>query len=278
MVFLGQNMNINGITILQSVYYKDNHEHLDLCLQSLYQQTIKINRIVIVKDGKIPDELENVLIKWQSLLPLFVVGYSENKGLAYALNYGLQFCETEFVARMDSDDICYNDRFEKQINFMIDNPDIVLTSSFAEEFYINPNEIDSIKKIPLNYSNIQEYIKTRNPFNHMSVFFKKSAIIDVGGYSPVPFFEDYDLWIRLIQKGYKAKNMSECLVKARIGNDMIGRRHGFAYAKHEFNFIMRQYSTGFINMFEFIKIILLRIPLRLLPKPLLRIIYKIIRR
>lgn len=265
-------------TILQAVYINDKPQYLSDCFQSILNNSYLPKKIVLVKDGPISDELNQILGHWEKKLPLHIVGYDQNKGLAFALNYGLQYIDTEYVARMDSDDICLPQRFEKQINFMIDNPDITLTSSFVEEFYINPNEIDSIKKIPLNYSNIQEYIKTRNPFNHMSVFFKKSAIIDVGGYSPVPFFEDYDLWIRLIQKGYKAKNMSECLVKARIGNDMIGRRHGFAYAKHEFNFIMRQYSTGFINMFEFIKIILLRIPLRLLPKPLLRIIYKIIRR
>lgn len=270
-------MDKNGITILQSVYYKDNSEHLDFCLQSLYQQTIKINRIVIVKDGKIPDELENVLIKWQSLLPLFVVGYSQNKGLAFALNYGLSYCEDEIIARMDSDDICYHDRIEKQLNYLNNNPDVVLLSGYIDEFYQDENKIQFTRKVPIEHDDIKKYLKKRNAFNHMAVMFKKSAILSVGGYRQVDFFEDYALWIQLIQRNFKVANIPEKLVKARIGNDMIGRRHGKKYAKHEMNFFFLQYKNNFISLPELIILVCTRIPLRFLPKRLLIEIYRILR-
>ena len=104
-------------TILQSVYKNDKSEFLDQCFESIKNNSLQPIKIVLVKDGQISTELDSIITKWCELLPIQVVGYEQNQGLAYALNYGLQFVETELVARMDSDDICYSDRFEKQINY-----------------------------------------------------------------------------------------------------------------------------------------------------------------
>lgn len=264
-------------TILQSVYKKDDANYLEQCFQSIYSSSCKPKVIVLVKDGPVSSKIEKVISKWIKLINLKVIGYEENKGLAYALNYGLQFVETELVARMDSDDLVYTDRFEKQINFFERNPDIALLSGFIDEFNENPNEIVSTRKVPLENEDIKNYLKKRNAFNHMAVMFKKSAIIDSGSYQIVPYFEDYDLWIRTVQKGYKVANIPEKLVKARIGNDMIGRRHGFSYARHEIFFLKRQLATGFISKQEYNKLVLLRVPIRLLPKWALKFVYKILR-
>lgn len=109
-------------TVLQSVYKKDNPIFLSQSLQSIAENTVQSYSVVLVKDGILNHELESVISEWQSKLPLKVVGYEKNQGLAYALNYGLQFVETELVARMDSDDICFPYRFEKQIaQFEVDS-------------------------------------------------------------------------------------------------------------------------------------------------------------
>lgn len=265
-------------TVLQSVYKNDKPQFLDECFNSIMKSTIQPEKIVLVKDGKIGDDLLSTINNWKNKLPIDFVGYEENKGLAYALNYGLQFVETEYVARMDSDDIVYLDRFEKQINFLEKNPDIVLLSGYIDEFNEDSNKIISTRKVPLQYDDIKNYLKKRNAFNHMAVIFKKSAVIDSGSYQIVPFFEDYDLWIRMIQKGYVVANIPEKLIKARIGNDMIGRRHGIAYSKHELFFFKRQLKTGFINKNEFLKLCVLRLPVRLLPKRILQKIYQLLRK
>lgn len=264
-------------TILQSVYKKDNASFLDECFNSLKHSTVQPKNIVLVKDGELPNELETVIEKWKDILPLIVVGYKDNKGLAYALNFGLQYVETEYVARMDSDDIVYLDRFEKQIKFLEKNTDVVLLSGYIDEFNNDPNVIVSTRKVPLGDEEIKSYLKRRNAFNHMAVMFKKSAIIDAGGYQVVPYFEDYDLWIRVVQKGYKVANLSDSLIKARIGNDMIGRRHGYSYSKDEINFLKRQKASGFITKTEYIKLKMTRVPVRLLPKWALKLVYKLLR-
>lgn len=264
-------------TVLQSVYKKDNPDFLAQSLQSIADNTVQPSSIVLVKDGPLTPELENVISEWQKKLPLKVVGYAKNAGLAHALNYGLEFVETELVARMDSDDIAYSNRFEKQINYMEENPDIVLSSGYISEFNDTKMIPKSIRRVPLLYEEITSYLKKRNAFNHMAVCFRKSAILEAGGYQEVPYFEDYDLWIRVVQKGYKVLNMPELLVDARIGNDMIGRRHGLAYSRCEINFLKRQLKSGFISKSEYVKLVIKRVPVRLLPKRILKIIYKLLR-
>ncbi len=264
-------------SVLQSVYRRDNPDFLAQSLQSIAENTVQPKSVVLVKDGVLTPELETVILEWQEKLPIKVVGYEQNQGLAHALNYGLQFVETELVARMDSDDICYTDRFEKQLNEFKAQPELALLSGYIDEFNDNPDTIVSTRIVPLEHSEIKEYLKKRNAFNHMAVMFKKSAVIESGNYKKVPYFEDYDLWIRVIQKGFLSKNIPEKLVKARIGNDMIGRRHGLAYSKHEIFFLKRQFKTGFISKSEYRKLILLRVPVRLLPKGLLKLVYKLLR-
>lgn len=265
-------------TVLQSVYKKDNPEYLSESLKSIAENTLLPSLVVLVKDGVLTPELESVISNWQEKLPLKVVGYEKNAGLAHALNYGLQFVETELVARMDSDDIAYKNRFEKQITFMEENPDVALSSGYISEFNSTEMIPSSIRRVPLLYEEIVSYLKKRNAFNHMAVVFRKSAVIDAGGYEQVPYFEDYDLWIRIVQKGYKVANIPELLVNARIGNDMIGRRHGFSYSKDEVNFLKRQLKAGFITKKEFLKLVIMRVPVRLFPKGILKVIYGLLRK
>lgn len=266
-----------NFTILQSVYKKDNSEFLSECFNSIYVNTIQPEKIVLVKDGQLTEELNSVINSWKNKLPIKIVGYDNNHGLAYALKYGLQFVTTELVARMDSDDICYPDRFEKQINFFKLHPEISLLSGYIDEFNNTPDCIVSTRMVPLEHEKIIEYLKKRNAFNHMAVMFKKTAVINCGNYQEVPYFEDYDLWIRMVQSGYQTANLSEKLVKARIGNDMIGRRHGLAYAKHELFFLKKQKEAGFLSNKEYKKLCILKLPIRILPKKILKIIYKLLR-
>lgn len=215
---------------------------------------------------------------WGGTLRLHVVGYEENKGLAYALAFGLKFVKTELVARMDSDDVCCPDRFEKQLRFMDDNPEIVICSGAIDEFYENPEKPVSVRRVPCSSNEVAKRLKSRCPFNHVAVMFRKSAVESVGSYQSVAYFEDYDLWFRMLMAGFKGANLPEILVHARIGNDMIGRRHGFSYVRHELNFLCLERNRGYLSFGEYVRALAMRIPVRLLPKPLLALVYRVVRK
>ena len=264
-------------TVLQSVYKSDSPAFLDESLQSIADNTLQPDRVVLVKDGVLTPELECVIESWRGKLPLEVVGYEENRGLGYALNYGLQFVRTELVARMDSDDVCMPARFEKQAAFMELHPEIALLSGYIDEFIDDENTVVSRRYVPIQHAEIERYLKKRNAFNHMAMMFRKAAVQAAGGYQEVPYFEDYDLWIRVIQAGYAAENHCEVLVKVRIGKDMIGRRHGISYCRKELFFLKRQYRSHFLSAWEYLSLVLVRVPVRLLPKNILGFIYRYLR-
>lgn len=198
--------------------------------------------------------------------------------MAYALSYGLQYVKTELVARMDSDDICVRDRFERQVAFMDAHPEIAISSGYIEEFETDSRLTVSTRCVPLTSEAIERYLKRRSPFSHMSVMFRKSAVLAAGSYQSVPYFEDYDLWIRMAQKGFKGANLPVTLVHARIENDMIGRRQGLSCCRHELFFLRRARESGFFSLPEYLDALVVRILVSLLPKPVLAWIYRMVRK
>ncbi len=266
-------------SVLISVYYKENPEFFKQSLDSIFTQTLTPDEVVLVEDGDLTNELYVVIDTYCAKYPeLKIVKLEKNSGLGVALNEGLKYCSYDLVARMDTDDISSKDRFEKQIKYFNEHPEIALLSGYIEEFDNVPTESVSVRRVPCEYLQIKSFLKKRNAFNHMAVMFRKNAVMDSGGYQHVPYLEDHDLWIRMIQKGYLAANLPDILVKARIGADMIGRRHGLGYARHELYFLKRQLKTHFITKMEFCILVILRIPVRLLPKFLLSFIYKVLRK
>ena len=164
-------------SVLMSLYIKERPEYLDLAIKSMVEQSLIPDEIVIVKDGPITNELEEILEKYRTIYPkLFnIIGYQENKGLGYALNYGLEHCRNELVARMDTDDISEKEKKKKQVNYFIKNPEIDILGGQIEEFIDNIDNIVGKREVPLENIEIREYLKRRCPFNHMSVMFKKKS-------------------------------------------------------------------------------------------------------
>ena len=160
-----------------SIYKNDKSEYLEQAIKSILNQTVTPNEIVIVKDGPISMELEQVITKLMKEYEFFkIISLKENQGLGDALNKGLEQCTYDIVARMDADDISVNNRFELQIKEFEDDPDLDLLGAYISEFISEPNMSISVREVPLEYDQICKYIKTRNPFNHVTVMFKKSAI------------------------------------------------------------------------------------------------------
>lgn len=261
-------------SVLMSVYAKESPLFLKEALESLRNQTLPAAEIVIVKDGPIGEALESVLTEYAGCLPLRTVGYEKNRGLGYALAFGLRQCQYDWVARMDADDIAVKDRFEKQIAYLEQHPEIGLLGSSTLEFDKSIDDAVRGRIVPCTHKKIIAYLKKRSAFNHMTVFFRKKDVLDAGNYRECSDFEDYYLWVRMALNGVLMANMPDPLVYARIGNDLIGRRIGIRYARHEYRFYKKIRKLGFLNCVEFVKIICIRIPLRLLPKSVLAFIYK----
>lgn len=266
------------ISVLLSLYIKESPDYLDACLASLSNQTYLPNEIVIVFDGPVTTELNACTIKWSEKLPIKIVRIENNVGLGEALNIGLKSCTHNVVFRMDTDDICHKDRFLKQVSYFENNPEIGLLSSTIGEFRESIDDVYAYRKLPLTHSMILQFSKKRNPFNHMAVAFKKDLVLAVGGYQREYLYEDYALWIRMIQNGVITANLPEALVYARTGNGMATRRSGLKYAKSEFTAQINFYKTGYLNFFELIRNLSIRIPLRLIPISFLSLLYSTVLR
>lgn len=220
-------------SVLMSLYYKEQPNFLNDCLDSLARQILPATEIVIIYDGVVSLELKEVVTKWQTRLPIKVVALPENVGLGKALNIGLKHCSYKWVFRMDTDDICTEDRFEKQAEFITGSPNVVLVGSHVLEFDELIEDAKVLKSVPITALEIHNFALKRNPFNHMTVAYDKEVIESVGSYQHHMFMEDYNLWLRIIAAGYNVANIDRVLVYARVGNGMHARRRGWSYIQSE---------------------------------------------
>ncbi|SSR33380.1 glycosyltransferase [Acinetobacter baumannii] len=179
----------------------------------------------------------------------------------------------DWVFRMDTDDICTSDRFEKQLAFIKQNPDVVLFSSQVMEFNKDITDADVIKSVPLTHDEIKKFAQKRCPFNHMTVVYKRDVILSLGGYQHHLFMEDYNLWLRVIGNNYKVANLPDVLLYARVGNGMHARRKGFQYIKSEKQLLDLKKQLKLQNPVYANMLFLIRSAFRLLPANMLGKIY-----
>lgn len=222
-------------SVLMSLYFKEKPEYLKQAIDSMVNQTVKPDEIVIVEDGPLTEELYAVLDGYESEISnLFVrVKNEKNLGLGLALNEGLKACKNELVARMDTDDISALDRCEKQLKMFEIDPELSAVSGTIAEFIATPQEIVSYRVLPTTDVEIKKYMKKRCPLNHMAVMFRKGAVESAGNYKDWHYNEDYYLWLRMLLNSAKFANVEDILVNVRVGKDMYQRRGGWKYFKSE---------------------------------------------
>lgn len=263
-------------SVLLSVYKNEKPEYLRTALKSIIEQTLMPDEIVIVQDGQLTDDLEKVLAFFKNRYGnlVILIPCRANRGLGLALRDGVTACSNEYIARMDTDDIANPRRFEIQMAYLEKHPDIAVLGSWVTEFSGNPDKPDTITKLPCLYKDIINYARKRNPFRHMTIVLKKSAVVDSGNYRDFLWFEDYDLWIRMIQKGYLVENISSVLVNVRADDDMFARRGGWVYLKQDIKFQKYLYDSNFIGIGGLVFNIAVRSFYRLLPKSFLVKFYR----
>lgn len=243
-------------SVLMSVYQKEEPEFLATALKSnLTDQTRLPDEMILVCDGPLTEKLDEVIRQFADQYPdvLKVFRLPENGGLGKALNYGLEQCGCEWVARSDSDDICDSRRFEVQLNYLQEHPEIDILGTCIDEFDVDWERPLRRKHMPLLHAEIAKMAKSRNPINHMTVMFRKSAVLEAGSYQHLPLMEDYYLWVRAICGGARLANVDQVLVHARVGNGMAHRRGNRSQirSRKELNEYMLQH--GMITRAESVK-------------------------
>ena len=276
-----KSLHYSNYSVLMSVYYKEKPEFLKQAMESIYTQTVKTNDFVLICDGPLTDKLDNVIEEMQEKFGkvLHVHRLAKNGGLGNALNTGIKNCQNELVARMDSDDISYPNRCERQLHVFETHPEISICSGIVEEFTDNPERVDTRRVPPENNNQILEFAKSRNPFNHPCVMYKKTDVLAVGSYQDFYLLEDYYLWLRMLMAGYKGYNLQKPLLHMRAGSDMYKRRGGYKYVKSQIALLQFMKNKGFITGGQFIKGSILRAGSSLAPNWLRQFMFeKILRK
>ena len=267
-------------SVLVSVYFAEKSSYFDTAIRSIwFEQTLKPSEIVLVKDGPLGEALEQTIARWQTTLgdTLKVITLERNMGLGHALRLGLEQCTHDIVARMDTDDIAHPERFRKQIDCLADNPKIDIVGSNVSEFILDATRPEGERTSPVSHNEIVEYARSRNPFNHPSVVYRKEAVVAAGDYQDALGFEDYFLWVRMIHNGSVCQNIPENLVNMRSGPGMLARRGGLQYMLREVRLFLRFYRAGYIGLPQLVKNICIRAPVRIAPLFARRLVYKAVR-
>lgn len=238
-------------SVLMSVYKNEKANFFAQAVDSLLNQTVAPDQIVLVRDGEVYSELQETIDRYVNGYPdIFTyLPLDENGGLGKALRYGLEYCRNELVGRMDSDDISVPYRFERQLEFMSNNPDVDIVGGNISEFVSDPAVVADYRIVPQTNDEISAYLKKRNPFNHMTVMFKRSSVEKAGSYEDFYLFEDYYLWVRMYIAGVVFANIDEILVNVRIG-DMSSRRGGMRYYRscaRLLKYMRKNHIIGFVD-------------------------------
>lgn len=267
---MSNNKEYPKFSVLMSLYIKEKAEYFDECMQSMLRQTVLPAEIVIVFDGPISDELRNIVEKYktENLGWIKTVENEKNKGLGLALADGVSACTHELIARMDTDDIAREDRFEKQLDLFLSDSKLDICGSHIIEFEGQTDNVLSKRKVPIKHEKIAEYQKQRSAFNHMTVMYKKSTLLRAGNYEHCPLMEDDMMWIRMLIAGAKCANVDDYLVYARTGYAMIERRGGWSYYKKYKNGRKKILDTGYISKWDYYKTVGVQLIVALMPKKL----------
>ena len=241
-------------TVLMSVYYKEKPEYLSLSIESMLNQTVKPDEFIIVKDGPLTTELDEVINNFVTAYPkMFNIIVNEtNLGLGPALAKGIENSKNELIARMDSDDYVVSTRCEKQLEKFREDPKLGMVGSYEAEFVDTVDNVISIHRVPSENDEIERFMHRRCSVLHPTVMYKKSAVLKSGNYQSVLLYEDYDLFARMVLEYHiKSYNIPEPLHYIRTSEDFFKRRGGIKYAKTVLKFKWGQYRKGYMSSMDF---------------------------
>lgn len=226
-------MKNKTIAVIMSLYKNDVVEYVRLSVESILNQTYRDLDLYLQYDGPIKPEVDAYLsgIKDERV---HIQRRAENKGLAQSLNDLLGIVMPmgyEYIARMDADDISMPDRFEKQMAYFAEHPEMECLGTWAIEITSKGEEYFK-KQMPETHEGCLEQFRKRDPMIHPTVMFRRSYIEKAGVYALDTFFgEDTMMWAQGFAAGCKMGNVPEYLFRFRLDDNFFDRRRGWKYAK-----------------------------------------------
>jgi len=264
------------LTVILPVYIGADPAHFRQALESVYAQTYPATEIIVVEDGPLADDHRAVLDEFADRDPIPTrVSLPENKGVAEAVQTGLDSARSEWIARVDADDINEPDRFARQVAAIIAD-DWDLVGSAMTEFDDRSGRVLGVRSMPTDPEAIARIMRANNAFNHPTVVFRRESALTVGGYRPVPYMEDYDLFARMLAAGARATNLVDPLVRFRGGDAMLARRRTPGIFRAEIRMQRNLRAYGLISAPRALINLVLRTAYRLLPTPALRLANRVL--
>lgn len=239
-----------NFSVVTSVYRNDKPEFVREALDSmLVNQAVKPSEIVLVQDGPVPSTLELLLFEYEKKYSdvIHMIRLEKNGGLGNALRLGVENALYDIVARMDSDDICLPDRFEKQLRYLEQHSECDIVGGQMTEFIGDASNIVGKRVVPEDNEAIYKFMKSRCALNHVTVMFRKKTVLRVGNYQDWFWNEDYYLWVRMMMSGCVFANLPDVLVNVRSGEDQYARRGGMKYFKSELGIQKLMLDNHLIN-------------------------------
>ena len=258
-------------SVLMSLYKKEKPEYLRLALDSMLNQTVIPDEIVLVEDGPLTDELYTVLNDYPIL---HRIKNETNLGLGLALNVGLKECRNELVARMDTDDCSKPDRCEKQLERFFEKPYLAIVGSHIDEFVGEPSNVISQRIVPTTSEEIYNFAKKRSAFNHPAVMYSKTAVLENNGYADLKRNQDVDLFGRMQFKGYKAENIDESLLWFRSSDELAKRRKSWQNTWSYIATIRKFWKMGYSSFSDYVMVGIAQTGMYLMPVKLQNYVYK----
>lgn len=233
---------MENIAVILPVYKNDKAGNVRLSIISILNQTYEGSiSLFIGVDGPIGDDLTICLKEFEIKDTVNISWFSENRGLAIVLNDLLELCINngfEYIARMDADDISMPNRFELQMKYLSDHPNIDVVGGAIEEIDDDGNLRGKIIVYPESPDECREFFSKRNPHAHPAVLFRKTFFDKLNGKKYRPEYrqnQDTMLWYDGMMAGTQHANIPEIVLNFRITNAMFKkRRNGWAFAKKQF--------------------------------------------
>lgn len=260
-------------SVLISIYRKENPLWFKEALDSVFTQTVQPDEIVLVEDGPLTPELYAVIDEYREKYPIFnIVKNETNLGLGLALANGVKAAKNDILARMDTDDIIPTHRFATQLAKIDEGYDVV--SCWSTLFLNDKDNVIAVKTRPEHHEDIVKLAHKRSPVCHAAAFMRKSAVLKAGNYLHRLYYEDYNLWVRMIMNGAKFYNVQESLYNVRTTEAQLNRRAGLSYLRNEIKFLKEFHSMGFYSLSDLIKNSSIRIVARLMPSGIRESVFK----
>jgi glycosyltransferase involved in cell wall biosynthesis len=257
---------------VMSVYQHDSPSQFNFAFESLLKQSVLPDQIVISIDGPVGEELERAIESTTRSPLVKLIRMPTNVGLGGSRHAAILGSDNDLIAVMDSDDVCAPNRFAIQLEAFRQSK-IDLVGGYIEEFDIFPGDRPRLRTVPLTHQEILQRGRWRQPFNHVTIMFRRDMYLKVGGYQSIRFVEDFDMFHRMLISNMRFLNVPEVLVYVRSGSEVVSRRRGILYLQAELALFSRMHKSGFIGLTQLFINVATRVVARTLPKPIVGWLY-----